>query len=129
MAALALMLVFVQRLDVYAVMLANILFSLVCCVLNIFSMRKYLGYRAELRKTYMEPLLASAIMSLAAYLVYRGVFALTRRPSLGLFAGVIMGVIVYMILYVMISRISEEELRRFPGGNYIVRILKRIHIY
>ena len=129
MAVLALMLIFVQRLDVYAVMVANILFSLVCCVLNILSMRKYLGYRAELRKTYMEPFLASAIMSVAAYLVYRGVFALTRRPSLGLFAGVVTGVVAYMILFVLISRISEEELRRFPGGNYIVRILKRIHIY
>ncbi len=129
MVSLAILLLIIPALDVYAVMIANILFSVVCCVLNIQSMRKYLNYQAEIRRTYMEPLIASAIMGAAAYLLYRLIFGLTRRPSIGLFVSVILAVLIYMVLYVKVSRTTEEEMLHFPGGRYIVRLLRKIHIY
>ena len=81
LASLAAMLYVFPALDIYAVMLSNIIFSVVCCVMNIFSMKKYLGFRHEIRRTYMAPLLASAVMGILAVGVYYGLFTLTRRPS------------------------------------------------
>ncbi len=129
MAALALLLLFAPGLDVFAIMIANILFSVVCCVLNVLSMRKYLRYRAEIRQTYLEPLLASAGMGVLTFAVYQGLFRLTRRPSLGLLAAIAAGIFSYLILYVVISRTPEEEMRRFPAGGYIVRLLRKIRVY
>ncbi|MBR2562941.1 MAG: polysaccharide biosynthesis protein [Eubacterium sp.] len=129
MVSLAVMLLILPVLDVYAVMLANILFSVVCCVLNVLSMRKYLGYQAEIQKTYIEPLIASAVMGAAAYILYRLVFAATKRPSLGLLVSIVLAILIYMILYVKVSRTPEKEMLRFPGGRYIVRLLKKVHIY
>ena len=127
--SLALMLAAAPVLDIYAVMLANILFSVVCCILNVRSMKKYLRYRGEIRKTYMEPFLASAVMGACAYAVYSGLFALTRRPSISLILSILFAVVVYLILYVIISRTKEEEMLRFPMGRFIVRFLRKIRVY
>ena len=129
MIALALLLLIFPQLDVYAVMLANILFSVVCCVLNILSMQQYLQYRPEIRQTYLEPLAASAHMGVGAYALYRLLFALTKRPSIGLLVSIPVAIVLYLILYVVISRTPEEDMRRFPGGRIIVSLLRKIHLY
>ena len=129
MVALAILLLLFPQMDVYAVMIANILFSVVCCVLNILSMQKYLQYRPEIRKTYLEPLAASAIMGACAYGLYRLIFAVTKRPSLGLLVAIPIAMVIYLILYVVISRTPEEDMRRFPGGRIVVSILQKIHVY
>ena len=129
LASLAVLLALIPALDVYGVMIANILFSLVCCVLNVFSMRKYLNYRAEIHRAYVVPAISAAIMGVAAYIVYRLLFLLTRRPSIGLIVAILLGVLIYLVAYVKVSRIPEEDLARYPGGRYIVRFLKKIRIY
>ncbi|MDO4623415.1 MAG: polysaccharide biosynthesis protein [Eubacteriales bacterium] len=127
--SLAVMLLVSPKLDIYAVMLSNIIFSVVCCILNIFSMRKYLQTRLEVRKTYLEPLAASAVMGAAAWGIYYGLFRLTRRPFICLLLAILAAVLVYMILYVKVSGISEEEMRRFPMGSKIVKVLRKMHVY
>jgi stage V sporulation protein B len=127
--SLALMLIALPGLDIYAVMLSNIIFSVVCCALNIYSMHKYLGTRHEIRRTYVEPLIASAFMGAAAWIVYYLLYILTRRPFIGLLAAILVAVVVYLILYVVISKITEDELRRFPMGSRLVFLLRKIRIY
>ena len=129
LASLSLMLAAAPVLDIYAVMLANILFSVVCCILNVQSMRKYIGFRGEIRKTYMEPFLASAVMGAIAYAIYEGLLALTKRPSIALIIAMLVAIFAYLILYVVISRTTEDEMLRFPMGRQIVRILKKLRIY
>lgn len=129
LAILALLLGLFPALDIYAVMIASILFSVIYCVLNGLSMRKHLGYRNEMRKTYMEPLLASAVMGVVAALVYYGLFMLTRRPLICLAAAVVIAVVAYLVLYVIVSRTSEEEMRRFPLGGKLVQVLRILRVY
>mgnify|MGYP002626943688 CR=1 FL=1 len=69
------------------------------------------------------------IMGAAAYIVYRLLFLATRRPSIGLLVSIPAAVLIYLVVYVKISRVPEKELARYPGGQYIVRVLKKIHIY
>ncbi len=126
LASLAAMLYVFPSLDIYAVMLSNILFSAVCCVMNVFSMRKYLGFRGEIRRTYTAPLLASALMGILAVAVYYGLFTVTRRPFICLMISVLLAMLLYMLLYVRFSGISEEEMLRFPMGGRLVRILRKM---
>lgn len=126
---LAVMLILAPKLSIYAVMLANIFYALIYCIVNDIMLRKYLGYRNEWIKTYLQPLIASAIMGAAAYGVYEGLFMLTRRPFIALLAAVVAAVLLYLIVYVKISGTTKEEMRRFPMGTKLVRILQIIHIY
>ena len=117
------------KLDIYAVMAANILFSAVICILNSISIRKYLGHRSEWRKTYLQPAIASAGMGILALVVYYALFYLTRRPFIALVAAVILAVMAYLILYVIVTGTTREEMRRFPMGGKLVRILQILRVY
>lgn len=129
MASLAVMLVIAPQLDIFAVMLSGIFFSVVYCILNEISMRKYLGFRGQFRKTYAEPLIASAFMAAVAAAIYFGLFYLTRRPFIALIIAVLLSVTAYLIFYVLFSRTTESELRKYPMGTKLVKFMKRIHVY
>ncbi|MGN0434377.1 MAG: oligosaccharide flippase family protein, partial [Bilifractor sp.] len=129
LASLAVMLFARPGLDIYAVMLSNIIFSLVCCFLNILSMKKHLRTRHEIRKTYVEPLASSVIMGAVAWLIYTALFHLTRRPFIGLLVAILFAIVVYLVSYVVISKTTEEEMYRFPMGGRIVKFLRLIRIY
>lgn len=126
---LTLLLLLFPGLGIYGVMLANILFSAVICVLNSMSIRKFLGHKNEWKKTYLQPAIASAGMGLLAAGVYYGLFALTRRPFIALMIAVLLAVATYLILYVVVTGTGEEEMRRFPMGGKVVKILRILKIY
>ena len=126
---LTLLLLLFPGLGIYGVMLANILFSAVICVLNSMSIRKFLGHKNEWKKTYLQPAIASAGMGLLAAGVYYGLFALTRRPFIALMIAVLLAVAAYLILYVMVTGTGEEEMRRFPMGGKVVKIRRILKIY
>ena len=126
---LTLLLLLFPGLGIYGVMLANILFSAVICVLNSMSIRKFLGHKNEWKKTYLQPAIASAGMGLLAAGVYYGLFALTRRPFIALMIAVLLAVAAYLILYVVVTGTGEVEMRRFPMGGKVVKILRILKIY
>ena len=126
---LTVLLLLFPELDIYAVMIANILFSVIICVLNGITIRKFLGHKNEWKKTYLQPLAASAGMGAAAFAIYQGLFLATRRPFIGLVISILIAVVVYLILYVVVTRTSEEEMRKFPMGGKLVKVLRMLRIY
>ena len=106
---LTLLLLLFPGLGIYGVMLANILFSAVICVLNSMSIRKFLGHKNEWKKTYLQPAIASAGMGLLAAGVYYGLFALTRRPFIALMIAVLLAVAAYLILYVVVTGTGKRK--------------------
>lgn len=126
---LAIVLVVYPPMGVYGVMWATLVFSLLCTVLNMNTLRKTLGFRNEIRHTYLEPLAASAIMGAIAAAIYYGLFLVLRRPFICLAAAIVAAIFAYMVLYVKISRTTEEEMRRFPAGGIIVKVLRKIRVF
>lgn len=128
---LAVLLVAFPQIGVYGIIIANYVFYICMSVLNALSLKTYLGYKNELMEAYGKPFSAAFGMGVAAWIVYYGFFVLlkqqTRIIPLALAIGV--GVILYMILYVKVTKTSEEAMRRLPMGSKIVKILKIIKIY
>ena len=126
---LAIMLFAAPQLDIYAVMIANILFSVFYWILNNISIRKYLGYRHEIVRGYLLPLAASGIACGGAWAVYELLARLTRRPSIAIIIAVLLAIVVYLIIYPMITRTQEEELVTFPLGRKWAAVLRKLRIY
>ncbi len=114
---------------IFAVLIANIAFSVSMCFLNNLSIRKYLRFRNEFRDTYLKPFAAAAAMGVVTWIVYYGLFLLTRRPAICMILAIALAVPLYLILYVMITHTSEAEMRRFPMGSKIVKVLKILRVY
>ena len=116
-------------LGILAVVLAIIIYSVLICILNDRSMKKYLGYKNKWVDAYLIPFLASIPMALAAWLLFMGVYVLIPSDLLGLAVSVPLAAVVYVVLYIVIARVPEEELRAFPFGGILVRIAGILRIY
>ena len=120
---------FSDALGVYAVLLATVVFSISMCVLNQLALKKYLDFKNEYSNTYIKPLLAAIGMGVVAWLAYYSLHLVLPIKIICLGVAVVLGVGTYLILYVVISKPTEEELRRFPFGSYAVKFMKMIRIY
>lgn len=124
---LVLMLVY-TNLDLYALAGANIAYSLMMCLLNQISVIKYLGYREDIMKTYLKPMLASIIMGAAAFGVYQGVFFLIKENRLSVAFAIGIAAVVYFVMIIKLGVVNEEELKSFPKGAFLVHFAKKFHL-
>ena len=116
------------ELDVYGLVLASTLYSGIMCLLNQISIRKTLGYRQEVVRTFIKPLLASAVMGVCAFLVYKGLYALSSISVLSLLIAMGVAVVVYFACLILFKGMTESELRAIPKGYLIVRIAKKCRL-
>jgi len=113
--------------NIYSVVYANIFFALVICLLNAWAIKQTIGYRQELVRTFIIPILVSGVMGLAAYGIYR-LFALFAGVLISTIVAILTGMIVYVVLLVKLRGITEREIRSMPKGAYLVYILQRCRI-
>lgn len=116
------------KMGIYGVLYSNILFALTMCLLNGFSIRRYLNYRQEIKKTFFLPTLAAGIMGAVCYGVYFLVHAVLKHNIPGVLAAVAAAVIVYGVLLLKFQCVDESELNGFPGGRKLAGIARKYHL-
>ena len=121
-------LLFFTKLDLYSVVIANIIYSGIMCVLNQLAVRKAIGYRQEITRTFVIPLLASAFMGAVAWAVYEGFLLMTKSPRISVIPAVLIGAAAYFALLILFRGVTETELRGFPKGHLLVRLAKKCRL-
>lgn len=121
-------LLFKTQLDLYALACANIIYSLVMCLLNQWSVKKHLEYRLDVVKIFLKPLLSASIMGAAAFGVYHGLMLLVPVSRVVLLVAIGVGACVYFAILLLIGGVSEEELLAFPKGTLLVRLAHKMHL-
>ena len=116
------------RLNIYAVVIANTFFAFLMCILNARSLQRYSGYKQEYVKTFIIPALCSAIMGVAAYFSYRGLYMLVKNNTISFFVAFVLAVLVYAVTLLLFKGLTEEEILKFPKGAFIVRIAIKLHL-
>ena len=129
---LLLVLLYGPKWGIYAVVISNILFAVIVCGLNAWSIRRYLNYRQEVWKTFILPLICSIIMGLAALLVSRGLDKILPEGKVWLTLKVIgavgIAVAVYGVSLLKVGAVNEGELYAMPAGRKMVRVAKRFRL-
>jgi len=115
------------NIGIYGVIVANILFSALMCILNSFAISKYLHYKQEIYKAFIIPTVSSLIMGFLVYLVYQ-VFAVFSGYFVITCVGLFVGATSYFLIMILLKGISERELQIIPFGKQIIRLLKRVHL-
>lgn len=122
------MLLMFTDLNLFALAIAMNVYSLSMCVLNQMAVKKYLGYKLPIKKTFVKPLFASALMAVVAAGVYYGMYYLVKSNLIALAVAVIVAVILYFVLVIKCKVIAESELENFPKGNLIMKAAKKLHL-
>ncbi len=134
-AILAILLLYTDLNDV-ALCIVTITYSFMMCVLNNFFMKRSLEITYDIKKTYVLPIISAAVMGGAAFGIHY-LFSMLFGLFVGseyftnLFAAmiaIIVAIIIYFVVLIKSGGASEDDIRRFPKGTSIVRVLKKTKI-
>ena len=115
-------------LDVFAVAISYTFYAAVMAVLNQIAVRRAIGYKQEMIRTFVLPFVSSLIMSLCSYGIYRLILIKVTDERIALIPAIIVAVPVYFLLLIAFKCIDEKVLRMLPGGKKTVKILKKVHM-
>lgn len=126
----------VTDMDLYALVIAMLLYSGMMCILNQLSIRKYMEYKQEMFRTFVTPFIAAAFMGAAAFGTYAGLNFLLKggdypamwKNVVALFTAILIGCFVYFVLEIVLRGITEAELRALPKGHLIVKLAKKCRL-
>lgn len=119
----------VFNLGLYAVVYANIFFSVVMCILNAVGIWRTVRYKQEVVKTFMIPVIASGIMGVAAFGSYRIFMAVISSNRIAVVCAVVVAVIVYAVAILLLKGISREEMIQMPMGLRMAKIVDKLHLF
>ena len=115
------------HMGIYGVLYANILFALFICILNARSIARFKRYRQEVKKTFLIPMVASAVMGAASFGVYRAAYSIFGNLiSTGI--SVLVAVAVYFVLLILLKGVDAQELRSMPGGTRLSGVARKLHL-
>ena len=107
----------------YGVVTACMAFGLLMCILNWLSIRRHLRYHQEMKRTFVIPLISSAVMGGVIWLLY---FILSKSSTelVSVIISSAVGVIVYFVVLLLLRGVRESELRSLPGGGAVASIAR-----
>lgn len=133
---LVLLLLFTD-LDVRALVLVSILYSVMIFTVNQYYLRRFLGIRQDVRRDYHQPLVCAALMGAAAkavyYLVSMAAEPMGNLPKGFYFrnlaataAALLAAVLVYGYTMVRSGTIRRKDLLSMPKGQSLVRLMEKL---
>ena len=114
----------VTDLNVYALVICNVIFPLIVSMLNCRAITRKIGYRWEFLNTFIKPLIASAAMGMVAFAVYHVFYEAFKNVYIVSVMAIGAAVIVYAVTILQIRCFSEEELESIPGGRLLIRLMR-----
>jgi len=117
------------HMGVYGMVIGNVTFALVVCILNWIAIGKHLSYKQEVKTTFILPLICSLIMGAFAYAVYHGIHHFIIRSNLiCIVTAIIVAVIVYGISLPLLKAVSSNDLKEMPLGTKLLIVYKKLHL-
>jgi len=123
------------NMDLYALCMATVLYAFLMCILNGVSIRKHLGYKQEMFRTFLLPFIAAFWMGLLAGGVYYGLNMLLES-RLGeytvniicLIPSLFIAVLVYFMLVIKLGALNKNEIKAMPKGHVLLKIAGKMHL-
>jgi stage V sporulation protein B len=116
----------IPAINIHGIVISNIITFGYLTVANYISVKRYTHVRIDVIHTLFKPLIASIIMGVITFLVYKIAKAFAGN-LIGLLLGIIVGVCVYGVVIIAINGIDEEEIRYLPKNNYLLKIYHYIN--
>lgn len=114
--------------NLYCIAIATIVYSFLMCILNQRAVRKYLDYKQDMKKIFALPFLASVIMGIVAYFVYKLLFAVLKSNAVSLLISVAIAAFVYGVLILKLRVLNKDDILAMPKGKKLAGILAKLHL-
>ena len=114
----------IGAIHIYGAAIATISYCAVIMFLNIFAMHRSLDLPPRILKQFVKPIVATAVMSVGAYLSYEAVLSLLGSNTLAMLCSVVVAVAVYAVMVYLLKIVTWGDCQLLPKSETIARILK-----
>lgn len=115
-------------LSAYSLVIGNVTFALLVCILNWIAIEKYLDYHQEVLKSFVIPAVSAGLMGVVTFFAYEGLMLVSGSNLLSTLVSLLVAVLIYFTLLIFMKGVDEEELYNLPRGDKIIRFLKKLHL-
>jgi stage V sporulation protein B len=122
------LLLYFTPLSTYALVIGNVTFPMVVCILNWLALARHLGYQQEIIKTFVIPTVSAGLMGVVTYFAYQGLMLWIGNMLVSTILAFILALINYFALLIFMKGVSEEELGFIPKSGAMIRVLKKLHL-
>lgn len=105
--------------------IGTILAYIVSMVLNILYLKRYANVKLDNMLTFIKPLIASIIMGISTWLVYKIIFFIIKSNTVATLLAIVFGVLIYGLLILFMGIITLKEIEKLPKGEKISALVKR----
>ena len=117
------------------VLLATVLYAYTVMTMNAVALKKFLGYEHDIKRLILQPLKAALVMGAVVGIIFwvpykllPGVFDRYLMSAVLTMVSVLIGVIVYAVIYTNSTGMTDAEIRRLPMGTKILVLLRKLHV-
>lgn len=122
-------------LGVYSLVFATLLYVVVIIGMNMWAIRKTLGFVIKWKSAVWVPAASSVIMGIVAFLIYKGLYLVLSHVTgayisnaVAVLTAIAFAACVYFISMIKIGGYTEEMLMAFPKGTLLVKIARKLHL-
>lgn len=115
-------------LGVYALVIGNVTYPFLVCVLNGYSVSAHLGFKQEVTKCFCVPFLSSVIMGVLTFAVFKLFHAVSGSNVISLLPALAVAVVSYFILVLKLKGLTRDELYEFPFGRKMSIVADKLHL-
>lgn len=125
--ALVLMLM-VFKWNVYALVGSNIVFAIIMCYLNQRKIRQVCGYKVNVRRTFVKPVIAAIVMGIVTYAVFLLFDMLIGGRVFPTLIAIDVAIIVYAVLILKLGALSKADVLALPMGGKLLRVFQKLRL-
>lgn len=114
--------------DVRALAGAELVFSLILCSANHFSLKKMYGFRINRVRTFGKTIAASAVMGAVGYALYLVLDLMAGGRIFPAAVSLIVSALVYCCAVLKLGVLSGNDIRLLPAGGVILYFCRGLHL-
>lgn len=98
----------------YALIIGNVTFPMLVCILNCRYISRMLNYQFDWKNSFIKPAAAAVIMGGITALIYSVIYRIGKNMLLSMLAAIAAAVAVYLLLLYLLRAFTKEELKTMP---------------
>ena len=123
---LNLWLVNIPEINIYGAVCSTVIYNILIFTVEFLVVRRYIKLEINVSKCFIKPILASALMGVAVWLVHYCLAPLGNTVSTLL--SILVGVVVYGLLVLLTKSLDREDLEGLPMGGKLAALLQKMRL-
>jgi len=117
-------LVGINVLNINGAAISTIVAYVISFTLNNMAVKRYSGTKIDHVQTYVKPFIASAVMGIGVFLMYK-LMRMVVGNSISTLVAIMIGVLIYGVLIIFLKVVTPDELETLPMGSKLNRLIRK----